>query len=132
VFILENLTLYIGMALAAIILYRKFAVLKNPNVKNVSAAEAHELIKSTKNMLVIDVRTSGEFRSGHIPGAKSIPVSEIDSRISELEKYKDTPVLVHCASGGRSPAAVRVLLKNNFSKVHHMNRGLAGWKYGLK
>jgi rhodanese-related sulfurtransferase len=132
VFSMQDLALYLGIALIAFVLYRKFATLKNPNVKNISAEEAHQLIKSNKNMIIIDVRTSGEFKSGHIPGAKSIPVNEIDSRINELVKYKDTPVLVHCASGGRSPAAVRVLLKNNFSKVHHMNRGLADWRYDLK
>jgi rhodanese-related sulfurtransferase len=129
---MQDLILYLSIALIAYILYRKFAVLKNPDIKNVSAEEAHQLIKSNKDTIVIDVRTSGEFKSGHIHGAKSIPVSEIGSRINELEKYKDNPVLVHCASGGRSPAAVKILLKNNFSNVHHMNRGLVDWKYGLK
>jgi rhodanese-related sulfurtransferase len=129
---MEALTLYIGIALVALILFRKFAILKNPKVKNISAEEAYQLIKSNKNTIVVDVRTSGEFKSGHIPGAKSIPVGAINSRIGELEKYKSEPVLVHCASGGRSPAAVRVLIKNNFSNIYHMNRGLTGWKYGLK
>lgn len=129
---MQNLPLILGIALLAFLFFRRFAFANSPNVKNVSADEAHELLKSDRSVVVIDVRTRQEYKSGHINGAKSIPVNEISSRIGELEKYKDTPVLIHCASGGRSPAAVRALLKNNFTKVYHMRSGLLGWKYGLK
>jgi len=73
-----------------------------------------------------------EFKSGHIQGAKSFPVGEIATRINDLKKYKDRPILVYCASGGRSPAAVRFLLKNDFNDIYHMKRGLVGWSYDLK
>jgi rhodanese-related sulfurtransferase len=129
---MQNFILILGVAILAFILYRRFAFTTNKNIKNVTADEAHQLIKTTKNLIILDVRTKQEFKSGHIPSSKSIPVGELSSRINELEKYKDNPILVHCASGGRSPAAVRVLLKHNFSKIYHMNRGLFGWKYGLK
>jgi len=128
----QNFILILSIAFLGFTLYRKFVLNTNKNIKNITAEEAHQLIKTKKDVIVIDVRTKGEFKSGHIPGSKSIPVGEIASRINEIEKYKDTPIIVHCASGGRSPAAVRVLLKHNFSNIHHMNRGLSGWKYGLK
>ena len=41
-------------------------------------------------------------------------------------------MLVHCASGGRSPKAVNVLLKNNFGPIYHMNHGLSGFSGNLK
>lgn len=129
---MQNFILILGVAILAFILYRRFAFTTNKNIKNVTADEAHQLIKTTKDLIILDVRTNQEFKSGHIPGSKSIPVGELTSRINELEKYKDNPILVHCTSGGRSPAAVKVLLKHNFSKIYHMNRGLSGWKYGLK
>lgn len=129
---MDNLYLILGIVLLGFTLYRRFAFSNNSRFKNISAEEAHSLLKTNKDMVVIDVRTIEEFKSGHIPGAKSIPVGKIASRINELENYKDKPVLVHCASGGRSPEAVRILLKNNFTKIHHMNRGLSDWKYGLK
>ncbi|MBI6871781.1 rhodanese-like domain-containing protein [Clostridium aciditolerans] len=129
---MQNFILILGVAILAFILYRRFAFTTNKNIQNVTADEAHQLIKTTKNLIILDVRSKQEFKSGHIPSSKSIPVGELSSRINELEKYKDNPILVHCASGGRSPAAVRVLLKHNFSKIYHMNRGLSGWKYGLK
>lgn len=129
---MQNFMLILGVVILAFILYRRFVFTTNKNIKNVNADEAHQLIKTTKNLIILDVRTKQEFKSGHIPSSKSIPVGELASRINELEKYKDNPILVHCASGGRSPAAVRFLLKHNFSKIYHMNRGLSGWKYGLK
>jgi len=120
------------IALLTFILYRKFSFSTNKNIHNITAEEAYQLIKTKIDLIIIDVRTKQEFQTGHIPGAKSIPVAEFALRINELNKYKDTPILVHCASGGRSPATVRVLLKNNFSNIYHMKRGLSGWKYGLK
>lgn len=122
--------------LAAIILfyflYKKFAFAFNKHVKNISAEKAYELIKENKDILILDVRTPAEFKSGHIKGAKSVPVANLNSNIAQLENYKDKPVIVHCASGGRSPSAVRVLLKNNFNQIYHMNHGIIGWRYGLK
>jgi len=130
---MQNYTLLILIiALLSFILYRKFSLSMNRNINNISTEEAYQLIKTNKDLVIIDVRTKQEYKSGHIRGSKSIPVGEFASRIDELKKYKDTPILVHCASGGRSPAAVRVLLKHNFSNIYHMKHGLNGWKYGLK
>lgn len=113
-------------------LRKRFFMFNNKNVKNVSADEAYNLINENKNMVILDVRTKGEFESGHIPKAKNIPVQQLAARINELTKYKDTPILVHCASGGRSPSAVKALLKNEFTQVYHLNRGLLSWKHQLK
>lgn len=115
---------------AALIFGKRVFVSKDMN--NVTAEEAYQLIKDNKDILVIDVRTPQEYKSGHIAGAKNIPVNEISSRIGELEKYKEKPILVHCASGSRSPKAVNILQKNDFKNVYHLNRGLLRWKYGLK
>ena len=129
---MQNYSLVFVIAILVFILYRKFAFVANKNVKNISAEEAHNLIENNKDVIIIDVRSRQEYKSGHIPGSKSIPVNEIASKINEIQKYKDNSVIVHCASGSRSTSAVRVLLKNNFSNIYHMNRGLTGWKYKLK
>lgn len=113
-------------------LRKRFFMFNNKNVKNVNADEAYNLINENKNMIILDVRTKGEFESGHIPKAKNIPVQQLSTRVKELEKYKDTPILVHCASGGRSPSAVKALVNNNFTQIYHLNRGLMSWKHQLK
>lgn len=131
-YIRDNLTFILIIIFFIVVFYPKLSVKLNKNVKNVSGDEAEKLIKENKDIVILDVRTKNEYNSGHINGAKLMPVSEISSRIGELEKYKDKPILVHCASGGRSPKAVKVLLKNNFTPIYHMNHGLSGWHGQLR
>lgn len=104
----------------------------NPNVKNVTANEANELINENKEVLILDVRNKNEFDSGHIPGALLIPASILPVRINELKKYENKPILVYCASGGRSPGAVQTLVKNNFTEIYHLSRGISSWPYSIK
>ena len=128
-----NYILYaVTILLLIYMFYPKIVIKLNKNVTNVSGPEAAKLIRENKNIVILDVRTKGEYSSGHINGAKLMPVSEISSRIGELEKYRGRPMLVHCASGGRSPKAVIVLLKNKFGPIYHMNHGLSGFTGTLK
>lgn len=114
------------------IIRRRFYMFNNKNAKNVSADEAYQLINEHSDLIILDVRTKGEFEAGHIAKAKNIPVQQLPSRINELEKFKNKPILVHCASGGRSPSAVRELVNSGFDQVYHLNRGLISWRYPLK
>lgn len=66
--------------------------------------------------LVVDVRTPGEFASGHHPRAVNIPVDEVDSRIAEFGD-KAKPVVVYCQSGNRSGRAKRMLEAAGFTSV---------------
>ncbi len=54
---------------------------------------------------LLDVRTSGEYVQGHLPGARLMPLNELESRLGQLEK--DRPVVVYCARGHRSRTAAR-------------------------
>ena len=67
---------------------------------------------------LIDVRSPGEFSSGHITGAKNVPVGDLARRASEIPKEKD--VIVYCASGMRSASAARTLKGLGFGKVHDL------------
>jgi rhodanese-related sulfurtransferase len=101
------------------------------NVKNVSAEEAHKLICENKEFIILDVRTKEEYDKGHIPGAKLIPVEIIPTKLAQLDKYKDKPVLVYCASGARSPIAVITLENSGFKNIYLLNGGISSWKYTL-
>lgn len=59
--------------------------------------------------LVIDVRSPGEFNSGHLPKAINIPVDEIETALPKRVKDKNQGLLLHCASGMRSGVAERKL-----------------------
>lgn len=129
---MNNIITILAILAIAYMLYPRIMIKFNKNVKNVSGEEAAKLIKENKNLVILDVRTKGEYQSGHINGAKLMPVNDIASRMSELEKFRSKPILVHCASGGRSPKAVNILLKNNFTPIYHMNHGLRDFTGNLK
>lgn len=65
---------------------------------------------------IIDVRTPDEFADGAYQGARNIPVNSLLARLSEVGP-KDKPVVVYCASGGRSSVAQAMLKANGFVDV---------------
>ncbi|MHA3770357.1 rhodanese-like domain-containing protein [Verrucomicrobiota bacterium sgz303538] len=94
--------------------------------KNVTPDEAEKLLKSQKDVVVLDVRTPDEFEAGHIAGAKNVDFQSDDfaQKIAQLDKNKT--YLVHCAAGGRSTRALKQL--KDFKSVYHMNGGISAWK----
>ena len=92
---------------------------------DVTVERAWELIQEKPSMVILDVRTDGEFRDGHIEGAVNIPVGELAECLGELEKEDET--LVYCSTGNRSGTAVGILNENGFEKIFHMNRGITAW-----
>lgn len=72
--------------------------------------------KIARGALVLDVRTPGEYRSGHFEGALNLPLQELESRLGEL-KDKQRAVVVYCASGMRSAQAAKILAAAGFPDV---------------
>jgi phage shock protein E len=66
---------------------------------------------------LIDVRTKGEFQSGHIRGSINIPLQNLQGNISKIKK--DKPVITCCASGMRSASAKSILKSNGFTEVYN-------------
>ena len=60
---------------------------------------------------IIDVRTPGEFMGGHVAGSINIPLSDITTKLDEIKKM-DQPIILCCASGGRSGQATMFLKQN--------------------
>ena len=97
------------------------------NVANLSPAEA-TLLMNREDALVLDVRETGEWSSGHITGARHITLAQIDKRLSELDKFKEKPIIVVCASGNRSSSACGQLKKHGFGKVYSLGGGISAWR----
>lgn len=93
----------------------------------VSAFEAVQLI-NRKDALVIDVRDVGEFEAGHIAGAKHMPEAQLASRVKELEKFKDRPVILTCRTGSRSVPAVKLLRAGGFAGAVNLGGGIGAWE----
>jgi rhodanese-related sulfurtransferase len=68
--------------------------------------------------IILDVRTKGEYGSGHIKGSVNIPVDQLPKN---LQKFKDKkrPIITCCASGMRSATAKGILTSNGFSEVYN-------------
>lgn len=73
--------------------------------------------KLAAGAVILDVRSSEEFRSGAYRGAINIPLGDLGPRLGELAK--DRPVVLYCASGGRSAMAAQILKQAGFSDVHN-------------
>jgi len=85
------------------------------------------LLINRENAQIIDLSEPDEYAAGHLPESRNIPVSRLDERESELDKFKDTPVILVCQTGARSPAIVKRLEKLGFTKVHSLDGGLKAW-----
>ncbi|MEO8711558.1 MAG: rhodanese-like domain-containing protein [Parafilimonas sp.] len=75
----------------------------------------HELVQ--KGAIIIDVRTKGEYQTGHIKNSINIPLDVLSSNLSKLKK--DKVVICCCASGMRSGSAKNILKSNGFNEVYN-------------
>lgn len=93
--------------------------------QKLSTAEFGKLLSDT-TILLIDVRTPDEYKSGHISGAKNIDVKNwsFDQEIGKLDSCR--PVAVYCRSGMRSTMAAVKLTQKGF-KVFELEKGINSW-----
>jgi rhodanese-related sulfurtransferase len=68
--------------------------------------------------IILDVRSKGEFASGHIKGSLNISVDTLSRSLSQL-KDKQKPIITCCASGMRSASAKSILKANGYEHVHN-------------
>ena len=71
-----------------------------------------------KGAIILDVRSKGEYASGHIKGSINIPVDVLRSNLGRF-KDKDIPIITCCASGARSATAKSILKSNGFEQVYN-------------
>jgi len=102
------------------------------HVTDVTAVEAAAMIQARPDMVVLDVRTPGEFAAGHIEGAVNIDFKNANfaTKIAKLDTSKT--YLIHCRSGARSTRSLTAFKAEGFENIVHMNGGILDWnKSGL-
>lgn len=92
-------------------------------IEQVSAEEAIELVRSGTTL--VDVREPWEFSRGHAPGAISLPMSEIETRYTELPV--DDTLLIICHAGPRSFAATEALVGAGYHAID-VTGGMTSWQ----
>lgn len=119
--LLIGLAIGSGIALILPLLSRSTA-----GVTVLSVTEA-VMLMSRKSALVLDVREPDEFAQGHLQGARNIPLSQLEARLKELEKYREKPVMVVCERGGRATKAAKLLKAQQFTALHVLKGGMQAW-----
>ena len=97
-----------------------FDFLRGPNIN-----EGYNQYRDTPGAFLIDVREPDEYRQGHIPGSKNVPLSRFE-RISSVVRDKSTPVFVYCLSGARSSQATAAMTRAGYSAVTNIG-GISGY-----
>lgn len=90
-------------------------------------AGAVQLINREK-AVVIDVCEPAEYQAGHVSGAKSIPLNELEAKLPGAVKNKATPLVLVCASGMRSSRAVAIARKLGYENAQSLAGGLKSWR----
>jgi rhodanese-related sulfurtransferase len=104
--------------------------IRNETKRGGNAVSAQQLVDMVNrhNAVVLDIRDKKDFQSGHIVDAVNIPYSALDSRLDELKKYRDRPIVVTCRMGTNAGAAGTLLRKRGFEKVSRLSGGIVEWR----
>lgn len=111
------------VALVLMVIFNEFRVAGN----GVSTAQAVRLM-NREEAIALDIRDRKEYTAGHITGSLNIPLANLDSRISELDKYKDKKILVVCKMGNSAAMATAKLQKAGFSEALRLKGGMMQWQ----
>ncbi|MBD3669633.1 MAG: rhodanese-like domain-containing protein [Gammaproteobacteria bacterium] len=93
---------------------------------NLSPQQAIQKINHD-DAVIIDVREAGEVSEGKIRDSVHIPLGSLKEKTSELEKYKDRPLIMVCRSGNRSGHALNILRKAGFENLYNLKGGVMAW-----
>jgi sulfur-carrier protein adenylyltransferase/sulfurtransferase len=93
-------------------------------VPEITVQELKERLDNGERLSVLDVREPHEYEVANI-GARLIPLHELPERLVELDR--DTPLAVHCKTGGRSARAVKLLQEAGFQNAFNVEGGITAW-----
>lgn len=83
------------------------------------------------DFLFLDCREQQEFDFARIEGTTLVPISEISTRVGELEPHRQRRIVVHCHHGGRSLQVTQWLRQQGFEQVQNMTGGIDAWSQDI-
>jgi len=95
-------------------------------LERIGQMSVHELNERKASLQIVDVRSPGEWKKGHVPGAKHIFVPELTKRIAELDRNK--PTAVYCGSGYRASIGTSILKPQGFTDLWNVPGSWEAWK----
>jgi rhodanese-related sulfurtransferase len=94
--------------------------------RNISAAQARDLLVAEPDIFLLDVRTPEEYQQIRLDGARLVPIDQLLNRIGELPK--DRSILVYCAVGSRSSQVANYLARLGYPAVYNLYGGIYAWQ----
>ena len=108
--------------------YREHLAATRREIREVTAAEAEQMLGAETRPVLVDVRERDEYEQGYIPGAVHIPRGNLESRIENTVSDRNAPVILYCAAGNRSAFAAKTLHELGYTDVVSLAGGFSGWK----
>ncbi len=111
--------------ISIIVLYliiKLLGVLGRWGIKQIKPAE----LDQKKGVMILDVRSDGEYEQGHIPGAVHVQLADIGDKIRKLKKDKE--LVVYCRSGNQSIWAIKRLMGMGYKNLYNLKGGYSAWK----
>ena len=127
---------FFSSLLLALPLLMNTASAHNPEKKpaaviHLDAGQASKIMSAPdkqKRPTIIDIRTLGEFKAGHLESAVHIDFLKEDFSDAIQKLKRDKAYLVHCQSGGRSSNSLELWKTLGFTKIYHLDGGFLAWK----
>lgn len=99
-----------------------------PKVPSVSVQQLKSIIDEKKDIILLDVRTPGEYAGGKIANSINLSVEKVDSEVESIIGDKNKTIYVYCLSGSRSAQAVNIMIRKGYSKVYNVDNGILAWR----
>ncbi len=126
-FVVNHWILFLALVVISVLLAATLLSEVLLGFKSVTPAAATQLI-NREGAVVLDVREEREFRAGHIVNALHVPLTALEARLKDLDKMRETPLIVTCQNGQFSARAGDILRKHGFTKIYKLGGGLMTWK----
>ncbi len=96
-------------------------------MEDITVSELKERLDRGEKFHFIDVREEWEYEEDNL-GADNIPLGELAHQLSQLEKFKEEEIVIHCRSGARSGNAKKFMETNGFTKVRNVLGGILAFR----
>lgn len=122
----NNTILVVAIIIVSLMLIHSLVGERLRGYSSVSPSESTQMI-NRDDALILDVRENNEYGEGHIINSLHIPLSNLKTRMNDIEKYKTKKIIVACRSGHRSSQACTNLKKAGFEQIFNLSGGVMAW-----
>ena len=104
------------------------SLILEPNVPQISVDMVKKSMDTHENVILLDVRTVGEYSRGKLGGSMNLPLDEVINKIESTIPEKSAKIYVYCLSGSRSIYAVESMQQLGYENVFNVTNGLLAWR----